>query len=128
MTVDKSDAISMKEAKEKLMNLELENDVDDIMKEFGKFLSPRLNDELVPAGFVLGCTLALYDLSVGVNGYTGEQIRNRLVGYPPIMYALIRMRFMDIAYAVFPESFANDVRDFIEKTKNPTKEPVKKNE
>ena len=124
MTVDKSDAISMIEAKEKLMNLELENDVDDMMKEFGKFLSPRLNDELVPAGFVLGCELSLYDLSVGINGYTGEPIRNRLVGYPPLIYALMRMRFVDIAYAVLPESFANDVRDIVEKTKNSAKEKV----
>lgn len=121
MTVDKSDAISMKEAKEKLMNLELENDVQDMMKEFGKFLSPRLNDELVPAGFVLGCELALYDIGVGINGYTGERIRNRLVGYPPLIYALMRMRFVDIAYAVFPESFANDVRDIVGKTKNSAK-------
>lgn len=30
--IDKSDAMSMKEAKEKLMNLELENDTDDLMK------------------------------------------------------------------------------------------------
>jgi hypothetical protein len=114
--IDKSDTISMKDAKEKLMNLELEDDVDDIMKEFGRFLSPRLNPELVPGGFVLMAELALYDLSIGINGNTGEPIRNRLVGYPPITYALIRMRFVDIAYAVFPESFANDVRDFIDKT------------
>jgi hypothetical protein len=122
MTVDKSDAISMKDAKEKLMNLELENDVDNVMKEFGKFLSPRLNAELVPAGFVLQSELALYDLSVGIDGHTGKQMKNRLVGYPPLMYVLIRMRFEDIAYAVFPESFANDVRDVIEKTKNSAKE------
>lgn len=119
--IDKSDAISMKDAKEKLMNLELENDVDDIMKEFGKFLSPRLNPELVPAGFVLASELALYDLSTGINGFTSEPIRNRLVGYPPITYALIRMRLDDIAYAIFPESFANEVRDFFEKAKNSAK-------
>lgn len=124
MILDKSDAISMKEAKEKLMNLQLENDVDDIMKEFGKFLSPRLNDELVPAGFMLGAELALYDLNVGKNGYTGDPIRNRLVGYSPIIYSLIRMRFVDIAYAIFPESFANEVRDIIEKMKNSAKEQV----
>lgn len=124
MILDKSDAISMKEAKEKLMNLELEDDVDGIMKEFGKFLSPRLNDELVPTGFVLGAELALYDLNVGKNGYTGDPIRNRLVGYPPIIYALIRMRFTDIACAIFPESFANEVRDIIEKMKNSVKEQV----
>jgi hypothetical protein len=122
MVVDKSDAISMKEAKKKLMNLELENDVQDLMKEFGKFLSPRLNDELVPAGFVLGCELALYDLSKGINGYTGEPLRNRLVVYPPLIYSLIRMRFTDIAYAVFPESFANDVKDIIEKINKSAKE------
>jgi hypothetical protein len=118
MTLDKTDAISMKEAKEKLLNLELKDDVDNTMKEFCKFLSPRLNDELVPEGFVLGAELALYDLNAGVYGYTGDKIRNRLVGYPPIIYSLIRMRFSDIAYAIFPESFANKVKDVIENINN----------
>ncbi len=35
--------LSMKEAKEKLMNLKLPEDTDNLMEEFGKFLSPRLN-------------------------------------------------------------------------------------
>lgn len=69
----------------------------------------------------MGCELALYDLSIGINGYTGEQMNNRLVGYPPLIYALIRMRFVDIAHAIFPESFANDVRDIIEKMKSSSK-------
>ena len=104
-----NEAIDMKDAKEKLMDISIENDTDNLIKAFGRFLSPRLNDELVPVGFVLGCDLALYDLSKGINGYTQEPIKNRLVGYPNMVYMLIKARVPEIAKAIFPSEFADEV-------------------
>ena len=111
-----NEAIDMKEAKEMLMDISVDDDTDDMIKEFGRFLSPRLNDELVPVGFVLGCDLALYDLSKGVDGYTKKPIQNRLVGYPSMIYTLIKMRVPTIAKAIFPEEFANEVTDLCKAT------------
>ncbi len=102
-------AIDMKEAKEILMDISIDGDTGNLIKEFSRFLSPRLNDELVPVGFVLGCDLALYDLSKGINGYTQEPINNRLVGYPNMIYTLIKARVPEIAKVIFPSEFADEV-------------------
>lgn len=104
----------MKDAKERLMDISIDDDTDNLIKEFSRFLSPRLNDELVPVGFVLGCDLALYDLALydlskGINGYTQEPIKNRLVGYPSMIYMLIKARVPEIAKAIFPSEFADEV-------------------
>ena len=58
--------------------------------------------------------LALYDLETGVDGYTGEPIRNELAGYPPLIYAILRKKVPEIAEAVCPEDFANGVREVYE--------------
>jgi hypothetical protein len=77
-------ALSMTEPKEKLNELkEHMPDQQDIVYQFGQFLAERLNDELMPQGFVMGCQLALYDLQAGVDGFTNQPIHSRLVGYPP---------------------------------------------
>jgi hypothetical protein len=111
-----NEAINMRMAKEKLMDLSIENDTDNLIKVFGQFLSPRLNDELVAVGFVLGCDLALYDLSNGIDGYTEERIQNRLVGSPNIIYTSIKTRVPDIAKAIFPSEFADEVSEICKET------------
>ncbi len=107
-------ALSMDDAKLKLARLEdhIVGSTNELIK-FGRFLSEYLNDQLVPMGFVMGCELALNDLRQGVNGFTGKPIQNDLVGYPPIIYYLLRMEIPNIAAAVFPEDFANSVKDHI---------------
>jgi hypothetical protein len=65
-------------------------------------------------GFVIGCELVLYDLEQGVDGFTGKPIQNGLAGYPPMIYGLLRMEIPNIAAAVFPEDFANSVKDHID--------------
>jgi hypothetical protein len=108
-----NEAIDMKEAKEKLMDIFVIDDEDNLIKQFGRFLSPRLNDKLDPAGFVLGCMFALYDLSEGNDGHTQEPIQNPLVGYPNMVYIMIEMRLDEIAKVIFPSEFADEVAAII---------------
>jgi hypothetical protein len=109
------EAIDMRDAKEKLMDISVVDDVSNLIHEFGKFLSPRLNDKLEPIGFVFACDLALHDLRSGVDGYN-KPIQNRLVGYPGTVYSIIRMRIPEIADAVLPRRFADEVRDEVART------------
>lgn len=110
-------ALSMEDAKQKLTRLE-ELIPDDpsqgLLYEFGRQLAGYLNPQLVPQGFVMACELALYDLQAGVNGFSGKPIQSSLVGYPPPIYALLRIEVPRIAEAIFPAEFAAGVKTFIE--------------
>ena len=109
-------ALSMDEPKQKLMKLEefIPDETNDLLYGFGRYLAGYLSPQLVPMGFVMGCELALYDLQTGVNGLTGKPIQSRLVGYPPMIYLLLRMEIPRIADAVFPAEFAASVKNHIE--------------
>ena len=109
-------ALSMDEPKQKLSKLEelIPNAPDGLLYDFGCYLAGYLNPQLVPMGFVMGCELALYDLQTGVNGFTGKPLQSRLVGYPPMIYALLRMEIPRIADAVLPAEFAASVKNYIE--------------
>ncbi len=108
-------AISTEPVKEKLRNLrQYMPDQQDVVYDFGAYLADRLNPELVPQGFNMATELALYDLQKGVNGSTGQPIRSRLIGYPPVIYESLRMQVPEIAEAVCPEDFAKGVREFHE--------------
>jgi len=107
--------LSMEEVKQKLARLEefIPNAANNLVYDFGRFLATYLNPELVPSGFTLGCILALHDLQSGVNGFTGQRIRNNLVGYPPIIYTLLRMEIPHIADAVLPADFSASVKTLL---------------
>lgn len=109
-------ALSMDEPKQKLAKLEelIPDAPDNLLYDFGRHLAGYLNPQLVPMGFVMRCELALYDLQTGVNGFTGKPIQSRLVGYPPMIYALLRMEIPRIADAVLPAEFAASVKNHIE--------------
>lgn len=111
-------ALSMDEPKQKLAKLEelIPDAPDNLLYDFGRYLAGYLNSELVQMGFVLGCGLALYDLQTGVNGFTGRPIQSRLVGYPPMIYALLWTEIPRIAEAVLPAEFAASVKNHIEQT------------
>lgn len=102
-------AINTDNVVEKLMDISISDDPGDLIKKFCKFLAHRLNNELEPCGFALGCDLALYDISKGIDGYSKKPIQNGLVGYPPVVYKLLRMRFPAIAQEVLPKDFADEV-------------------
>ena len=107
--------LSMDEPKQKLAKLEefVPNQPCSVFYDFGHYLATRLNPELIPEGFVMGCELALYDLQMGMDGFTGKPIQNKLVGYPPIIYDLLRVRIPLIADAIFPVDFATSVKIYI---------------
>ena len=105
--------ISTEPIKEKLRNLrQYMPNQEDVIYKFGAYLAERLYPELNPGLFVMAVELALYDLQRGVDGFTGEPIRSKLVGYPPVIYKMLRMHVPDIAEAVCPEDFAKGIREF----------------
>ena len=105
------EAIDTGDAKERLMDVSIDDDAAGLIRDFCKFLSFRLPSALLPDGFMYACELTLYSLNAGRDVHTQKPIRNRLVGYPDAVYALIRMRIPDIADAVFPKGFADGMRD-----------------
>ena len=113
------EAISTEGMREKLENLrDYMPGEDKTIYEFGGFLASRLNqEELAPIGFNVTSELALYDLQAGVDGFSQQPIRNGLVGYPTVIYAMLKMRIPDIAKAVCPEDFAREVWEVNEQTK-----------
>lgn len=113
------EALSMEEAKLKLSQLRiyLPNASSRLLYEYGRFLSEYLNPRLVPSGFVIRCELALLDLQNGIHGFTQEPIENDLVGCPPIIFTLLRAEIPDIAKAIFPKDFADQVIEFIEEVR-----------
>ncbi|MDO8600462.1 MAG: hypothetical protein Q7R73_02450 [bacterium] len=111
--------LSMDEPKQKLIKLEelIPNDAScGLLYEFGRYLASRFNSysQLVPAGFVLGCELALRNLQTERDGITGERPHGGLTGYPPEIYALLRAEIPRIADAIFPAEFATGVKTYIE--------------
>lgn len=109
--MDPMTAIDTTEAREKLRNLGQHiPDADETLIEFGKLLADCLKGKLAPLGFPMKCEQLIYDLQEGIDGFTGEPIHSWLVGYPPAIYAMLRMRFDDIASAIFPEDFATETK------------------
>lgn len=93
----------------------------DVIYDYGRFLADRLNPEIVPEGFVLAASLATHDLREGVDGFTGEQIDNRLTMYPPFFYDLLFLLTSRIAHAVYPEDFAGKVDVFLQEVNKQSK-------
>jgi len=106
----------MDEPKQKLAKLEelIPDAANNLVYDFGRHLADYLYDHLVPREFVMACESALYDLQRGLNGFTGKRIQSPLVGYPPTIYARLRMEIPTIADAVLPAEFAASVKSHIE--------------
>ncbi len=110
---ERLEAISMEPVKDKLKNLkDYIPKGDDFLYDFGAYLADRLNPELVPVGFNFACEASIEDLRRG--GDYGEHgkvdVPLSLTGYPPAMYGLLRMRIPEIAKAVCPLEFAEEVK------------------
>ena len=104
-----AETIDMSEVRTKLMNVSIADDPGDLLKRFCRFLSPRVNDGLKPSGFVIVCNFAIDDLIDGVDMHTHQIIKSNLVGYPLVVYSLMRMKITDIAREVFPPKYADEV-------------------
>jgi len=81
----RTEAQSMEEPKRKLTRLEeFIPDVDnELVYDFGRFVSPYLNPELLPVGFVRLCETAIHDLRQGASSVSGRPIVGSLVGHSP---------------------------------------------
>jgi len=89
----------------------------DQFYSFTCFVADRLNDELVPQGFIMAVELAAYDLIKGVDGYTGKPIQNRLVGLPPFIFPLMVENLFRNLDKVLPSEFAKEALDFLAQVK-----------
>jgi hypothetical protein len=113
--MDMGQALPMDDAKKKLANLEehMPGAIDPLVYEYARYLSEQLNPRLVPIGFLTACELALSDLATGRDG-RGNPIRNGAVGYPPMIYGLLRLNIPQIADAIFSTAFADGVKNVFE--------------
>jgi hypothetical protein len=102
----------MEEPKRRLAKLEefIPDAQNEMVYDFGRFVSPYLNPELLPVGFVRLCETAIHDLKHGVSGVSGRPIVSRLVGHSPMIYAKLYTEISSIADAIFSKEFAGAVR------------------
>jgi len=110
-------AIDMAPIKEKLRNLqEYMPNQEEQLYDFAKLLADVLNPTLYPCGFHLAANFVLYDLETGKDQINGSKspdyarIFNHLSGYPPLVFTFMRMMLPDIAKAVAPKEFADEVQ------------------
>jgi len=104
--------LPMEEPKKKLKELkEYLPDATDELIHVATYLADHLHNQLSPLGFIMAWAMAITDLQKGVDGKTNEPIHNRAVGYPPMIYDLLRMSLPRIADAVLPTSFADGVKN-----------------
>jgi hypothetical protein len=89
--------------------------MDETTYEFGKLLADQLNPQVLPLGFKNCAELLLYGLKTGVDGYTRQPIKGKLVGCPEQVYKFLSMMIPDIAEAVCPKEFADEVKKYCEK-------------
>ncbi len=87
--------------KQKLANIEkyLPGQTD-LTYDFAHFLAERSDESMVPGGFDMMAELAMADLQRGNDGYNGQPLKNKLVGYPPTIYVQLRMVLPKIKKAV----------------------------
>ena len=108
MTEFRTNGIETAEAALKLGAFQDET-VNPRVVEFAHYLSGRLYDRLVPSGFIMASTLALYDLQAGVDGFTSAPIENSLVGLSNSEHDELLASVPGLARAAFPEDFADEV-------------------
>ena len=108
-----SGAISMDSIKNKLKNLRNTNPgEDENIYIFAEFLANRLNGNLNSQGLYMTIQLSLMDLQSGIDGFSGEPIQNKLVGYPTTVYSILQLIFVDhIVGIVCTKEFAEKVKE-----------------
>lgn len=109
---------------DKLRNLkQFVPEVSPLMVEFGRVLADRLNPRLLPMGLHLAQELTLMDLQQGTDGFAVTSIKgleplskSSLALQPPITYALIRARMLDVVDRLLPPRFAQGYREWVAET------------
>lgn len=99
--------IDMTETKTKLADLAAHMpEQDETIYEFAAGLAPRLNDRLYPEGLALAVNLYLHDLARGKSGFASLPLPPRLVGYPPVMWAVMKLSVPGMLRATLPPEAA----------------------
>lgn len=110
-------ALSMNDAAAKLRDVAVIRQMDPPSAEhfctFTNYLADRLVDrDLVPQGFLVGTSLAVYDLISGTDGFTGKPINNRLIGMPPMIFHMMLDMLYRHLHLILPKDFADEVLRF----------------
>jgi hypothetical protein len=79
---------------------------DKIVYDFVDFLSTYINDELVPSGFIMWASLALYDVMNNKNWFTWKPIEHPVIDYPKDKLATLQNKIPVIAKTIFSEDFS----------------------
>lgn len=69
--------------------------ISELITNFCKYLSTRLNPELSSEEFLLCVELVFNDIKVGKSEYDHLPLPARLPGYPPFMYMMLRKIFFE---------------------------------
>ena len=123
-----TDAILTEPIKEKLRNLrEYIPNQESVLYQFGGLLAERLGGHptINPIGFNLVAQLTLHDLETGVSPGQSFPIKQSLVGYPTLIYAILRTQIPVIAKATCPEDFAQGIKEFYDEVNSKAKEETK---
>ena len=87
----------------------------EVVYDFGRFLKEYLGDDPIdPLGFISVCEFAIIDIEAGVNSLTGEPIKNKLIGCPSNVFSAIEAYIPEIAKAIFPDEFAEEVKKVLQ--------------
>ncbi len=119
-----TDAIPTEPIREKLRNLrEYIPNQGILLYEFSDLFAERLGGHptINPIGFNLTAELTLHDLETGVSPGQSFPIKQSLVGYPTMIYAILRTQIPDIAKATCPEDFAKGVKEFYDDVRSRAK-------
>lgn len=86
--------------------------MDARVARFASFLAERIGDHgLVPEGFMMLTTLALYDLEQGVDGFTGKPLDTGLEHCSEDVHNLLFLNSPNLADIIFPKPFADAYRE-----------------
>ncbi len=76
---------------------------------FGRKLAERIDDRVVPAGFVMAAEVLVYDCIKGVDSFTGKPLPREFTGYSGIVYKVFRVQADLFAKGAFSDQFFDEV-------------------
>ncbi len=110
-----NDPIDMRPIKDKLSRLEefLPDPASPITYDFAHFLADYIFNSLRPQEFVEEYRMAIGDLIVGKNGFTGKPIRGKIANHSRVVYDTLTHELGKIADAIMPKEFAEAMRTYM---------------
>jgi hypothetical protein len=87
----------------------IHEDRTDVEIQFYKLLTERLRGDTNVQGIAVACTLFLYDVRSGVDGFTGQPLHTVLRGLPTIGTIALFVEAKQIILANVPDDVRADV-------------------